>query len=474
MLSTSCSSCARWPKLICAALAALVSAAGASAQTVVDAALVVERILPLGSLDQPTTLAFLGPDDFLILEKSTGSVRRVVDGVLLAAPVLSVPVNSSSERGLLGIAINHQAPPAVFLYFTEAPTLNGTAIANRVYRYDWNPATGQLVAPTLILDLPVTSGPNHDGGVLLLGPPGEFPGVGDGAALYTVIGDLNRNGQLQNNATGPAPDDSGVIFRVLQNGAAAPGNPFAPYCSVTTTQICANDAGCPGGQTCRTRVARYFAYGVRNSFGLAIDPATGDVWDTENGPATMDEVNRVLAGMNSGWTDLMGPDSLDPQGVADLFHMPGAGISYSDPEFSFADTNAPTAIVFPDASSLGAAYDDLAIVADSNLGQLYALPLNGPRTGFTLSGVLADLVADTQTEADTLRFGQGFGAVTDLEIGPDGDLYVVDIANGTVYRIFGPTPSVHALPTAALLLLAGLLAIVVAARVQRDDRAGSL
>lgn len=453
------------------AAAVLIASASARAQSVVDPALNVMAILPAGSLSQPTTLAFLGPDDFLVLEKATGNVRRVVGGVLLPAPVLSVPVNSDSERGLLGIAINRESPPSVFLYMTEAATLNGAAIANRVYRYAWNPGTGQLISPMLVLSLPVSTGPNHNGGVLLLGPPGQFPGIGDGAALYVVIGDLNRNGQLQNNAGGSAPDDTGVIFRLLQNGAAAPGNPFAPYCSVTTTQTCANDAGCPGGQVCRTQVSRYYAYGVRNSFGLAIDSASGALWDTENGPGSMDEVNRVQPGMNSGWNDLMGPDSRDPQGLADLFAMPGVQVTYSDPEFSFLDTNAPTAIVFPNTSSLGAAYDSRAIVADSNLGQLYALPLNALRTGFVLDGVLADLVADTQTEANLLRFGQGFGAVTDLEMAPNGDLYVADIANGTVYRIFGTRPpAVPALPAVGLIALACLLGFVLLS-VTRDRAA---
>lgn len=450
---------------ICAVFAALSFAAGARAQTIDDDALTLEAVLPESSLVQPTTLAFLGPEDFLVLEKSTGSVRRVLNGALLPAPVLSVPVNSSSERGLLGIAINTQVPPAVFLYLTEAAIPNGTAIANRVYRYTWNSALGQLVSPMLILDLPVTTGPNHDGGVLALGPPGQFPGIGDGAALYAVIGDLNRNGQLQNNAVGALPDDSGVIFRVLQDGAAAPGNPFVPYCSATTAQTCASDAGCPIGQTCQTRVARYYAYGVRNSFGLALDPVTGSLWDTENGPSSMDEVNLVTAGVNSGWTDLMGPDSLDPQSVSDLFHMPGAGIGYSDPEFSFQSVVAPTAIVFPEGSALGTLYDDVAIVADNNNGQLYAFPLNAPRTGFALGGGLADLVANTQAEADTLRFASGFGAVTDLEIGPDGDLYVVDIALGTVFRVSGPAAQVPSLAGPALVLLVGLLGAALAARL---------
>ena len=417
-----------------AALACLALAVSARAQILADPNLDFEAVVPTGSFNQPTTMAFLAPNDFLVLEKSTAQVRRVVNGTELPGAVLTVPVNSTSERGLLGIAINTQIPPSVFLYFTEGTASN--PIANRVYRYTWNAASGQLVSPTLILDLPVLDGPNHDGGVLLLGPPGQFPGVGDGAALYTVIGDLNRNGQLQNNVVGVAPDDRGVIFRVRQDGTAAPGNPFTPYCSATTTQTCVTTANCPGGETCQTQVARYYAYGVRNSFGLGLDPVTGSLWDTENGPDTMDEVNRVVAGMNSGWIDLMGPDSLDPDTTAGLFNMPGEGLTYSDPEFTWVNTNAPTAIVFPDGSSLGPDYDDAALVSDNNNGKIYAFPLNAGRTGFALTGDLADLVANDQAQADALLFGSGFGPVTDLEIGPDGDVYAVDIGNGTVYRIF--------------------------------------
>jgi hypothetical protein len=272
----------------------------------------------------------------------------------------------------------------------------------------------------------------------VLGPPGEFPGTGDGAALHAVIGELNRNGQLQNFSFGDPPDDTGVILRVLQNGAPAPGNPFTPYCSTTTTQTCASNANCPGGQTCRTQVARYWAYGIRNSFGLALDPLTGQLWDTENGPVTMDEVNRVQPGMNSGWREIMGPDSLDPDGVAALFNIPGAGLTYSDPEFSWQTTVAPTAIVFPWGSTLGAPYDSAAIVADSNNGAIYSFPLNASRTGFALGGALADLVADTPAEANPIVLADGFAAVTDLKVAPNGDLYLVDLLRGAIYRISGP------------------------------------
>ena len=146
-----------------------------------------------------------------------------------------------------------------------------------------------------------------------------------------------------------------MILRVRQDGAPAPGNPFTPYCSVSTTTSCTSNASCPGGETCQLQVARYYSYGVRNSFGLAIDPVTGALWDTENGPASYDEVNLVPPGTNSGWVPIMGPFSRNSSTLGDLFNMPGAGSTYHDPRFSWLATIAPTAIVFPRQTSLGRA-----------------------------------------------------------------------------------------------------------------------
>jgi glucose/arabinose dehydrogenase len=363
---------------------------------------------------------------------------------------LDVAVNADSERGLLGIAINSQNPPVVFLYYTEAASDGGAPIGNRVYRYTWNAALGVLESPQLILDLPATPGPNHDGGIILLGPPGEGS-AGDGSLLYVVIGDLNRDGQLENFPSGPVADNTAVILRVEQDGSAAAGNPFVPYCSMTTTMTCPIGSGCPGGQTCVSQVARYYAYGVRNSFGMALDPVTGNLWDTENGPGSYDEVNLVAPGFNSGWEPIMGPDSRDSQGVGDLFNMPGGASAYSDPEFSWASTIAPTSIVFPAGSALGAPYDTVALVGDNNTGQIYRFPLNGSRTGFDLSAFmgLSDLVADSVTERNAVAIGSGFGVVTDFTIGPDGALYVVSLTNGDIYRIAaaGPTHTPTSSPT---------------------------
>ena len=185
---------------------------------------------------------------------------------------------------------------------------------------------------------------------------------------------------------------------------------------------------------------RWYAYGIRNSFGLAFDPVTDSLWDTENGPGSYDEVNLVAPGFNSGWSDLMGPDARDPQGTSGLVNLaPGGALTYSDPEFSWVNTVAPTAIHFLHGSALGAAYDDKVLVTDNNTSQIYMFTLNAARDAFVLGGGLADLVADDATERDQVRVGSGFGVATDFVRGPDGYIYAVSLVTGKVFRIFQAT-----------------------------------
>jgi glucose/arabinose dehydrogenase len=395
----------------------------AAAQTVNDPGLQVETVAT--GLNQPTTMAFIGPDDILVLQKASGQVRRIVGGVLQPGFVLDVAVDSASERGLLGIAVDPDfvLNRQVYLYYTESSTGVDTSgspapLGNRVYRYTWNGSA--LVNPGLILNLPVTPGPNHNAGVIAFGPDG---------ALYVVIGDLNRNGKLQNIATGPDPDDTGVIFRVDTNGAGLPDNPF--YNALTPA----------------APMNRYFAYGVRNSFGLTFDPFTGDLWDTENGPNVYDEVNRVTRGFNSGWNQIMGRDVDDPQGQANLWVAPGS--AYSDPEFSWNIPIAPTAPAFPASPILGCGQLGALLVGDNNCGQMYRFRLNAARTALSFSSqALQDTVANNAAnvcldEMSEILFGSGFSVITDLENGPDGKLYIVSLGLGAVLRLgpkFGAFP----------------------------------
>ena len=459
-----------------ALLVALLGAASSHAQTASDPNLTVTAVLPLFSLAQPTSMEFVGPDDFLVLEKDTGIVRRVQNGVLSPTIALDAAVNAETERGMLGIAVNTESPKKVFLFYTEAEGGDGGApLGNRVYRYTWNSGSGLLESPQLILDLPVTPGTNHDGGVLVMGRPSDGASAGDGAFLYVVIGDINRSGKLQNfGFVAEDPDDTSVILRVEQDGTPAAGNPFTPYCSAATTLACDEDPDCGANGPCVLEVARYYAYGIRNSFGMARDPVTGSLWMTENGAQDYDEVNRVAPGFNSGWKRLMGPDARDPDGTEFLWNAPGAGLTYSDPEFSWLTTIAPTGIVFPIGSSLGAHYDDVALVGDANFFQIYALPLNAERTAFDLTGFtgVADLVADSSAERDQFSIGSGFSSITDLVLGPDRHLYVVSIGWGTVFRISGPAlaPALHPGSLVLLVLLVGAGA-ALALRSSRARRA---
>jgi aldose sugar dehydrogenase len=140
---------------------------------VFDSRLKVEQVV--NGLETRTTMAFLGPDDFLVLEKDKGTVMRVLNGKILDEPILDVNVASSVERGMYGIAISKNGLKTyVFLYFTETggkdgDDRKGTApIGNRLYRYEF--VDNKLVNPKLLLNLPAYPGPRHNGGAIEIGP----------------------------------------------------------------------------------------------------------------------------------------------------------------------------------------------------------------------------------------------------------------------------------------------------------------
>jgi glucose/arabinose dehydrogenase len=366
----------------------------------------------VGSLSQPTSIAFLPvetgqPVDLLVCEKGSGRVVHVRDGAIQGS-ALDLNVNSASERGLLGIAIHpsFDTNRFVYLYYTSSTTASDTQLSNqaadnRVERYTWN--DGALVSASLILLLPVTPGPNHDGGILLFGPDDR---------LYGVIGDLNRNGQLENFPAGAPPDDTAIIFRINDDGTFPSNNPFFAL----------------GGA-----MRKVYAYGVRNCFGMDFDPVSNELWDTENGPSRYDEINQVLAGFNSGWEQIMGPDVRDDQNVSDLWMATGS--QYSDPEFSWFQTIGVTSIHFLRGSVLGSHLANDLLIGDNNSGALYHFEPTPDRAALVMPTMeLEDLVADTSSERDEFLFGSGFGVVTDIVSAHDG-VYVSSLTLGSVLRI---------------------------------------
>jgi glucose/arabinose dehydrogenase len=330
-----------------------------------------------------TTMTFVG-DDILIVQKNDGIVRLIRDGVLWEKPVLDVNVNSGGEAGMLGIT---SVNSIVYLYFTEAKIDGGESLGNRIFKYDWD--GNKLINPILLKKLP--SNTYHNGGAMVAGLDDK---------VYVVIGDTGRYGLLQNkalewlNSSDLNMRDNGVILQVEQEGP-------------------------------------YYAMGIRNSFGLAVDPVTGNLWDTENGDDDFDEINMVQEKFNSGWIAIMGPAT-----ESQLGDLPGyEDYVYDDPEFSWEKVVAPTALNFAKFKETRD-YDNSLFVGDCNNGNLYKFELNEERNGFQFTNsFLQDDVINKNEAMDEIIIGTGFGCITDIERGPDGFLYVVSLNDKAIYRI---------------------------------------
>ncbi|MBT7252273.1 MAG: hypothetical protein HN875_00895, partial [Candidatus Nitrosopelagicus sp.] len=329
-----------------------------------------------------TTMTFVG-DDILLLQK-LGAVSLIRDGIIQEEPVLEIDVNPIRESGLLGVT---SVGTTVYLYFTEVDS-DGEQLGNRIYKYDWNGE--KLVNPVLLKELP--SNEYHNSGAMVTGLDDQ---------VYAVVGDTGKYGPLQNklleNLYPPETKDymdTSVILRV---------DPDGPY----------------------------HAMGIRNSFGLAIDPITGNLWSTENGDDDFDEINLIPDKFNSGWNKIMGPAT-----ESEIASLPGyEDYVYGDPKFSWEKVVAPVGINFGNFKETRN-YDDSLFVGDCNNGHLYKFELNQNRDGFVFSNPdLQDNVVNENDSTDEIMLGTGFRCITDIEIGPDGFLYLVSHGERVIYRI---------------------------------------
>lgn len=361
-------------------------------------------------LSRPTGISFLGPNDFLVIEEDTGKVKRVIDGKI-SQTILDVDVSTEDSRGLIGIdSATVGNKTFVFLYFTESSSSkdNGEPIGNRLYRYELVNNNNSLMNPKLLLDLPAGPGSKDNGGPVLIGPDNN---------VYLVIGHVagdNDDGhktKAQNFEKGPEADGTSGIHRVTQEGDIVASGILGPSGSMGT----------------------YYAYGIRNSFGMDFDPITGKLWLSENGVYTNDEINLVEPGFNGGWKDVTGlaPSDFNYSG---LVTFDGNG-RYNDPEFVWNNTVSPTTLLFFNSDRFGPDYKNDIFVGDYKFGRIYHFDLNSERNALHLNGHLADKVADSDSELQSVIFGEGFGVPTDLEIGHGGMLYISSLRDGAVYRI---------------------------------------
>jgi glucose/arabinose dehydrogenase len=463
---------------------------------VLDPSLQVATVLNSG-ITQPIGIVFINQNEFWVLEKASGQVKRVINGVIQPSPALDLIVNSASERGLLSLVLhpNFPATPWVYVRWTQSSTMQDTNVTlevpllgNRVDRYVWNPSTSTLTLDKNIIEmralqtdnLPVPGHPgtnnanpagNHNGGVMRFGSDGK---------LYIYMGDQGRRGWLQNlengpfetapfvddTLGGPLPDNehlSGVILRLNEDGTAPTDNPFF-------------DAGARMGGPVGANIQKIYSYGHRNSFGMAFDPYSSQLWLTENADDAFSELNRVEPGMNGGWIQIMGPlhrffdfktiettmfnsalqqVRFPPSRLAQspgrartsLFMLPGA--KYMDPEFSWKYEIGPAGTTFVRGSALGDENDGTLWIGSARSfqqvggtgGSLYRFKLSNNRMKVDVSdqhlaeGVADNLAKFDGTESESLIVGKGFGTTPSIEQGPDGHLYVVSITDNAIYKI---------------------------------------
>jgi glucose/arabinose dehydrogenase len=312
---------------------------------------------------------------------------------------------------------------------------------------------------------------------------------GPDGKLYIYMGDNGRRGWMQNLPNGPfltapfaddtfggpSPDNAhltGVVLRLNPDGTAPADNPFFA-------------AGGTIGGDVGANIQKIFSYGHRNGFGMAFDPASGSLWVTENGDDSFSEINRVVAGMNGGWVQVMGPIARYNQfkeiettqygmalqqvrfpptrlpyvgslALSRMFSLPGS--TYVDPNFSWKYEIGPAGTTFVTGTALGAEYTGTMWMGSARSfqqvggtgGSLYRFRFTPDRMNIDVSADprLADRVADNLfraqkfdgTESESLIIGQGFGITTDIRQGPDGNLYVVSNTDNVIYRISRTPP----------------------------------
>ena len=332
-----------------------------------------QQVLVANGISNPTVMAF-APDGRLFVAQQTGALRIIQNGVLLATPAITLSVNSSGERGLLGIAFdpNFTSNNFIYLYYTLSSAAN-----NRISRFTMSGNTIVAGSELVVLNLdPLSSATNHNGGTIDFGPDGK---------LYVGIGENANTANSQNLDT-----YHGKILRINSDGTVPAGNPFA------------------GGSAQRQRV---WEYGMRNPYTLSIQPGTGRIFVNDVGQNTWEEVNDcTTGGLNYGWPTAEGFSS-NPAFTNPVYaYAHGSGVG-----FGCAITGGT--FFNPSSSNYPSMYT----------GRYFFLDFcNNWIDMLTLSGSTA-----TRTNFASSIAGSPVGMAT----GPDGNLYFLSRANSAVYKI---------------------------------------
>ena len=388
-----------------------------SKRMIFDNKLKIQQVVDLSIMD-PIAMNFLGPDDILVADKTRGLIYEIKNGIL-TGPLLDANVTGKDEFGLNSIHTSNKT--YVFVYYKESaneargddPEKEIKPKCNCLYRYEL--VNNKLINPELLFALLTDYIPSHhSGGVIRIGPDNN---------LYLITGDMAKENYMsvpnkaRNFIDGPEPDGSSGVLRFTIDGKPVNGILGDTY-----------------------PLSLYFAYGIRNSFGMDFDPVTGNLWDTENGPEYGDEINLVEPGFNSGHNKTEGIweyinkskiETINPTGLVDF---EGKG-KYRTPEFTWENTVGPVALAFFNSTKLGVDYNNTMFVSDTNNHYIYNFKLNENRTGLELVEQLEDKIANGTEELSSVIFASGLGTITDIKTGPDGFLYLLGLDKKKLFRI---------------------------------------
>lgn len=278
-------------------------------------------------------------------------------------------VAGDGEQGLLGIALHPGYPVKPYVYAYATRVVSGRR-RNQILRITDSGGTGSDAK--VIFTSKTVSGSYHDGGRILFGP---------GGLLFAVVGEAHSSANAQN-----LDNQAGKILRMTPTGRAAPGNPFDN---------------------------RIWAYGIRNSYGFDFDPETGRLWETDNGPACNDELNRIIGGRNYGW----GPSETCSTPPDPPRNTNRDGPSPVLPKLWYTPAIAPTGAAFCDGCGLGSVSEGRLFFGAYNTGQIRRIRLTDSRLG-----VRSQSVVFTHDEG-----------ILSMEAAPDGTLYFSD--TGAIYEL---------------------------------------
>ena len=337
-------------------------------------------------LNNPTAMA-LAPDGRIFVCQQGGALRVIKNGVLLATPFLTVPVDSAGERGLLGVAFdpNFVSNQLVYIYYTATtPTIH-----NRLSRFTASGDVALAGSETIIMEMPnLSSATNHNGGAIHFGPDG---------LLYIAVGDNANGANAQSLAT-----RLGKMLRITSTGAIPTNNPFFNTATGDNRAI--------------------WALGVRNPFTFSFQNGTGRMFINDVGQNVWEEINDGIAGSNYGWPTCEG-----------FCNPPNP--SFRDPIFAYqndASTCAITGGAFynPTINQFPAQFVGNYFFADFCGGWIRRLdPANG------------NAVSD---------FATGVSLPVDLKVSPDGFLYYLARGAGAVGRIGFQASGDNIAPTVAI------------------------